>query len=115
LTLVEDVIHKPLVLNEIAPDWAKRLVQQKLPFTLSFTWFKWYFELDSPSKCVVGEAYGYSSSYEGECGECSQFGWRFGDMFMTRSKVGIEDNIQMFVSHWNDEHAQLSMNRMNKV
>lgn len=57
MTLVEDVIHKPSGLNEISPGWAKRLVHQNLPFSLSFTWFKWYFELDSPSKCVVGEAY----------------------------------------------------------
>ena len=113
MTLVEDVIHKPSGLNEIAPDWAKRLVHQKLPFTLSFTWFKWYFELDSPSKCVVREAYGYTSSYEGECRDCSEFGWRFGDMFMTRSKEGIEDNIRMFVAHWSDKHAQLSMNLTN--
>ena len=28
---------------------------------------------DSPSKCVVGEAYGYTSSYEGECKDCSEF------------------------------------------
>ncbi|MGB0003672.1 MAG: hypothetical protein WBP74_03335, partial [Nitrososphaeraceae archaeon] len=60
-----------------------------------------------------GEAYGYTSSYEGECRDCSEFGWRFGDMFMTRSKAGIEDNIRMFVAHWNDKHAQLSINRMD--
>ena len=34
-------------------------------------------------------------------------------MFMTRSETGIEDNIQMFVAHWNDKHAQLSIKRMN--
>jgi hypothetical protein len=32
---------------------------------------------------------------------------------MTRSKAGIEDNIRMFVAHWNDKHAQLSINRMD--
>jgi hypothetical protein len=34
-------------------------------------------------------------------------------MFMTRSKEGIEDNIRMFVAHWSDKHAQLSMNLTN--
>ena len=60
----EEEKQKPLNLYDIAPRWAKRLEQNKLPFPLSLTWLKWYFELDSPSKCIVGEAHGYSALYE---------------------------------------------------
>ena len=48
--------------SDIAPKWAKRLEEEKkLPFPLSIRWFKWYFELDIPSRCIVGEANGSSS------------------------------------------------------
>ena len=58
-----DPLQKTITLGDIAPKWAKRLEdEKKLPFPLSFRWFKWYFELDIPRRCVVGEAHGFSSS-----------------------------------------------------
>src|SRR5919202_1304498 len=93
-------------LNDIAPRWAKRLEQKKLPFPLSLTWLKWYFELDSPSKCIVGEAYGYSASYEKECKECDMLGWKFGHSFLIHSTLELQRDVQLFVKHWNERHKR---------
>lgn len=91
-------------LNDIAPRWSKRLEQKKLPFPLSLTWLQWYFELDSPSKCIVGEAYGYSALYEKECKECDILGWQFGHSFLMRSRSGLQRDVKIFVEHWNEKH-----------
>ena len=92
---------------EIAPNWAKKIMnlrEEGFPFPLSFAWWKLYFALDSPSKCIVGEAYGYSSQYENDCAECDRLGWEFGHSFLMRSTKNLDDNIEEFVTHWNDKH-----------
>jgi hypothetical protein len=96
--------EKLLSLIDIAPCWANRLQQKKLPFPLSLTWLKWYFELDSPSKCIVGEAYGYSASYERDCKECDMLGWKFGHSFLIHSRLELQRDVQLFVKHWNEKH-----------
>jgi hypothetical protein len=100
-----DRLEKTITLGDIAPKWAKRLDQKSLPFPLSFIWFKWYFELDIPSKCVVGEAHGFSSSYEKECRECNSLGWQCGSSFLMRSKSGLERDVHQFLQHWNQTHV----------
>jgi hypothetical protein len=100
-----DPLEKTVTLGDIAPKWAKRLEQEKtLPFPLSFRWFKWYFELDIPSKCVVGEAHGFSSSYEKGCKVCNNLGWQFGYSFLMRSRSGLERDVQNLLQHWNEKH-----------
>ena len=67
-----------LTFSDISPKWAKRLgEQQQLPVPLSLTWLRWYFELKRASRCVVGEANGYSSSFVYDCKERDEIGWRF--------------------------------------
>jgi hypothetical protein len=56
-----------LTLDSISPTWAKRLEESKLLPLLSLERFQLYLELRDTSKCVVGEAYGFSSSYESSC------------------------------------------------
>jgi hypothetical protein len=105
--LDKGVILNSLRFSEIAPNWAnkiKALGQEGFPFPLSFKWWRWYFELDSPSKCIVGEAYGYSSEYENECKRCDRLGWEFGHSFLIRSTEDFKDNIEEFVTHWNEKH-----------
>jgi hypothetical protein len=49
--------QEALALDDISHKWAKRLgEQQQLPVPLSITWLRWWFEIISPPKCVVGEA-----------------------------------------------------------
>jgi len=52
-----------LTLHTISPLWAKRLEKSKLLPLLSLERLQLYLELRDASKCVVGEAYGFSSSY----------------------------------------------------
>jgi hypothetical protein len=102
---LEDPVQKNITLSDIAPKWARRFEQEKnLPLPLSFKWIKWYFELDIPSKCVVGEAHGFSSSYEASCSVCNRLGWQFGHSFLVRSRTGLENDIQSLVAHWNEKH-----------
>jgi hypothetical protein len=89
-------------LSDIAPKWAKRLEEEKnLPFPLSTRWFRWYFELDIPKRCIVGEANGSSSSYEKECKECNSIG---GHSFLVRSRSGFEKDVNTFLQHWSEKH-----------
>lgn len=95
-----------ITLDDIAPRWAKRLKdEKKLPFPLSIKWFKWYFELDIPRRCIVGEAYGFNSSYEKECQECNRLGWQFGHSFLVHSRSELDRDVQNFLQHWNEKHS----------
>ena len=102
--------QKPLDLNDIAPRWAKRIEQNKSPFPLSLTWLKWYFELDSPSKCIVGEAHGYSALYEKRCKECDILGWQFG-LFFDALRLSLQRDVKGFVEHWNERHNRYTDRR----
>jgi hypothetical protein len=95
----------PLKLKHISPMWDSRL-SQKWPRLFSKMWFKWYFELKRTSKCVVGEAYGFSSSYIHRCKECDDIGWKFMIYFTINSKRKLDLNKERFVRHWNEIHLQ---------
>jgi hypothetical protein len=94
---------RPLTLHDISPKWADRLY--RLPFPLSIQWLRWYFEIKCASKCVVGEAYDFSSSYIYNCKECDRFGWKFMLAFITNSYSKLEENKQLFVKHWDKKHT----------
>lgn len=104
--LVFEKVRKPLQLCDISPRWAARLAtRQRLPTVLSLTWITWYFELKCASRCVVGEAHKFSSSYMYYCRECDNIGWRFMLYFMLRSYTKLEENKHKFVEHWIREHS----------
>ncbi|MFZ0556795.1 MAG: hypothetical protein WBL68_08185 [Nitrososphaeraceae archaeon] len=107
-TSLQREVDRPLTLKEISPKWFERLYgkRERLPFPLTPVWFKWYFELDSPAKCVIGEAHGYSSSYEQTCKECDRLGWSFGKSFFLRSHARLENDVNQFVLHWNTKHSK---------
>ena len=95
-----------LTLSDISPKWAKRLgEQQQLPVPLSFTWLRWWFEIIYPTKCVVGEAHGFTTSYTKSCQECGEFGNKFSIYFTLHLSSKLEENKKRFVNHWNKEHA----------
>ena len=54
-------LSEQLTLEDISPTWASRLKKGNLPVFMSSRWLQWRSELRKTSKCVVGEAYGYSS------------------------------------------------------
>jgi hypothetical protein len=93
----------PLELKHISPVWDSR-ISQKWPRLFSKMWFKYYFELKRTSKCVVGEAYGFSSSYIHRCKECDDIGWKFMIYFTISSRKKLDHNRERFVKHWNETH-----------
>ena len=95
-----------LTLEDISPKWASRLKKENIPTFMSTTWLLWRFELQKTSKCVVGEAYGYSSHYTENCDECDRIGCKFLYHFTLNWRRKLELNKQEFVKHWNEEHSQ---------
>jgi diphthamide biosynthesis methyltransferase len=111
--LVYDIInknvgqkHETLSLIDISPRWAKRLEEkQSLPFLMPIKWLQWLSEIIDPQKCVVGEAYGFSSSYANTCAECTSLANKFPLYFAICSHKKLGDLEQTFVKHWNEKHA----------
>jgi hypothetical protein len=93
-----------LTLSTISPIWAKRLEQSKLLPILCLRRLQMYLELRDTSKCVVGEAYGFSSSYVYDCKRCSKIAWKFMFYFMIHSYSKLETTKKEFVKHWSERH-----------
>ena len=69
----------------IYANWNHRLEEGKqLPSPTSLRWLKGIFGIHSPSNCVVGEGYGYSSSYIVNHSERCRFGDKFFSYFIRR-------------------------------
>ena len=96
--------QQQLVLEDISPIWASRLKKENLPTFMSWTWWKWNYVLNNASKCVVGEAYGYSSQYTSNCGKCNRIGCKFLYYFTLNWQGKLESNKRDFVKHWNEKH-----------
>jgi hypothetical protein len=99
-------LPQELTLEEISPEWAMRLKNENMPTFLSPTWLQWRYQLQKPSTCVVGEAYGYSPHYTENCDECNEIGCKFLYYFMFNRRRKLEQNKQNFVEHWNEAHSQ---------
>ncbi len=107
MILFQEIKSKSLTIDEIVPKWAAKIStiwEEGFPIPLSLQWWRWYFSLDSPAKCIIGEAHGYSSHYENECSICDSIGWDFGHSFLIRSKNDFMANVEKFVAHWNQIH-----------
>jgi len=93
-----------LTFDTISPTWAKRLEESKLLPLLSLERLRLYLELRDTSKCVVGEAYSFSSSYVYDCKRCSKIAWKFMFYFMIHSYSKLERTKNEFVVHWSEKH-----------
>jgi hypothetical protein len=98
--------RQKLALEDISPIWASRLKKENLPTFMSPNWWKWHYELQKASKCVVGEAYGYSSQYTDDCDKCDRIGCKFLYYFTLNLRGRLESNKQDFIKHWNEEHSK---------
>jgi hypothetical protein len=107
MILFQEIKSKSLTIDEIVPKWAAKIStiwEEGFPIPLSLQWWRCYFSLDSPAKCIIGEAHGYSSHYENECSICDSIGWDFGHSFLMRSNNDFMANVEKFVDHWNEIH-----------
>ncbi len=94
-----------LSLSDISPMWAMRLKEKQSPlFLVSLTRLRWLSEIIHPKKCVVAEAYGFSSSYTDDCRICARFGNKFSLYFAMHFPKKLEENQQRFIKHWNEKH-----------
>jgi hypothetical protein len=93
-----------LTLYTISPTWAKKLEESKLLPLLSLRRLRLYLEFRDTSRCIVGEAYGFSSSYVYDCKRCSKIGWKFMFYFMIHSYSKLERTKKEFVKHWGEKH-----------
>ena len=66
------------------------------------------------SKCVVGVAHGFSSSYAPSCQECGRIGSRFAFSFTSHSYPRLEEYKQRFVKHWNEKHQMIKIEKAFK-
>jgi hypothetical protein len=98
--------RQKLAIEDISHIWASRLKKENLPTFMSPNWWKWHYELQKASKCVVGEAYGYSSQYTDDCDKCDRIGCKFLYYFTLNLRGRLEANKQDFVKHWNEEHSK---------
>ena len=97
--------QQPLSLNDISPTWALRLKDKRSPlFLISLTRLQWLFEIINPKKCVVAEAYGFSSAYTNNCAECARVGNKFSLYFALHLPKKLKENQQRLVKHWNEKH-----------
>jgi hypothetical protein len=97
----------PLSLSDISPTWAIRLKEKQPPlFLISFTRLQWLSEITDAEKCVVGEAYGFSSSYTNSCRECTNIANKFSLYFVMNHPRKLKENRQRFVKHWNEKHLE---------
>jgi hypothetical protein len=68
-----------------------------------------------PETCVVGEAYGFSSSYMGDCDRCTVFSQAFLRHFREGSHDALRKAGQHFVIHWNGSHKEVTPRLNSKV
>ena len=94
-----------LSLSDISPIWNSRLKGKQSPlFLISLTRLQWLFEIIHSKKCVVAEAYGFSSSYTNNCNQCASIGNKFSFYFAIGFSKKIEENQNRFIKHWNEKH-----------
>lgn len=106
--------NSSLSLEDIAPKWAERLRQMPI-LSLSLRGISLALKLTDAERCVVGEAHGFSDCYLKNCEKCEIIGSNFQTSFITRSFVKLQKNIESFVKHWNEEHAEFTLKKKQKI
>jgi hypothetical protein len=95
---------KQLTFEEIAPLWYQYLTGPIKSRDLEITDF---------SRCIVGEAHGFSSKST-KCEECHGFGLLFCGIDAQRNMVGLlsaeevnnDNDVKEFVQQWNEVHKK---------
>jgi hypothetical protein len=103
--------------KDISPQWFERLniildEDNNKKENESDIIHKLYPEINSYEKCVVGEVYGYNSSYviEGakkRCQQCVALSGNFSYYFRRFDKQKIIETIDEFTKHWNEQHTNV--------
>jgi hypothetical protein len=102
-----------LTFEEIAPDWSKRLNKLTAANGISYEKDPIYSDINDYEKCIVGEAYGYRSSYViygtiDYCRKCSGFSHDFVCAAKGHDSDILMDTIQKLTEHWNEIHIDIA-------
>jgi hypothetical protein len=106
--------QEALTLGDIAPTWHGRLLE-RLP-RAGLRRILWHHQMALPETCIVGEAYGFSSSsYMRDCDRCTVFSQAFLRHFRAGSHDALRKAGRHFVIHWNGSHREVTSRLNSKV
>jgi hypothetical protein len=105
--------NKKITLEEIAPDWFKRLNKSIIAKGISYEKDTIYSDIRGYKKCVVGEAYEYSPSYVlygtiNHCMKCTGFSHDFAYASRAYDSDKLIDTKQKLTEHWNEVHIAIT-------
>jgi hypothetical protein len=103
---LQEYAESALTLGDIAPTWYRILGQRLQAYSLKR--LLWYLHMASPETCIVGEAYGFSSSYMRDCADCVMFSRVFLHNFPAGSYGALYETIRQFIAHWNHHHKNIT-------
>jgi hypothetical protein len=100
-----------LEFKDIVPQWFEKLgnlLHENDSEIVDDILRKLYPEINSYHNCVLGEAYGFESSYfhseSNRCQKCSNLSGNFSYYIRVYDKTKIAETIENFTKHWNEKH-----------
>ena len=101
--------------KDISPQWFERLnkiLDEDKKENEDEIIHKLYSKINSYEKCIVGEAYGYDSSYvtggtKKRCQLCVALGSNFSYYIRLVDKRKIVETKDEFTKHWNEQHRDV--------
>jgi hypothetical protein len=100
-----------LALKEITPQWFQRLNKILNENDVDLV-YDLYSEINDYARCIVGEAYGFDSSYiiqgtKKNCQECLAISGKFSYTLRRYNKLKLKEIIDIFTEHWNERHRNV--------
>lgn len=96
-------VHRELSLHQISPLWASVLGREQECTKIRFKVRGGTIDISQMKTCVVGEAHGWDSNYEG-CIDCYQTSLEFARLLMD-TPAERKPQLDKFVAHWNRSHT----------
>ena len=107
-----------LEFKDIVPQWFEKLgnlLHENDSEIVEDILRKLYPEINSYHNCVLGEAYGFESSYfhseSNRCQKCSNLSGNFSYYIRVYDKTKIAETIDNFTKHWNEKHRYSLMKK----
>jgi hypothetical protein len=107
-----------LEFKDIVPQWFEKLgnlLHENDSEIVDDILRKLYPEINSYHNCVLGEAYGFESSYfhseSNRCQKCSNLSGNFSYYIRVYDKIKIAETIDNFTKHWNEKHMYSLMKK----
>jgi hypothetical protein len=87
------------------PQWNKVITTTKadrwgLYLAVKYAGLKEGLDMIDSKRCIVGEAHGFKADYNGDCGECADFSYKYFIKLVESPEVR-----EQFVRHMNEVHA----------